>query len=147
MASTTQTVKEGDTIKVQYTGTFADGTVFDSSEGRDPLEFKVGEGTIIKGFDDGVRGMTVGQEKTVTVKAKDAYGERDPSLIKPVPRKMLPADVDVKKDMILSMRAPNGQQFMVSVGKVEGEQVFLDLNHPLAGKDLTFKIKVVEIAV
>jgi len=141
-----RTVKQGNTIKVHYTGTFDDGVVFDSSEGKEPLAFKVGEGTVIKGFDDGVRDMKLGQEKTVKISAKDAYGERDPSLIKPVPRKMLPPDIEIKKDMILSMRAPTGQQFMVRVDKVEQEQVFLDLNHPLAGKNLTFKIKVEEIA-
>ncbi len=146
MASANQTVKEGDTIKVNYTGTFDDGVIFDSSEGKEPLEFKVREGTIIKGFDDGVRDMNVDQEKTIKINAKDAYGERDPSLIKPVPRKMLPQDIEIKKDMILNMRAPTGQQFMVRVDTVEQEQVFLDLNHPLAGKNLTFKIKIVSIA-
>ncbi|MBI4149997.1 peptidylprolyl isomerase [Candidatus Woesearchaeota archaeon] len=141
-----QRVKEGDVIKVHYTGTFDDGTVFDSSEGRDPLEFTVGKGTVIKGFDDGVRDMNVSQEKTIKVTSADGYGERDSSLVKAVPRKMLPPDLEPKPGMILSMRAPTGQQFMVKVDKVEGEQVYLDLNHPLAGKNLNFKLKIVEIA-
>lgn len=144
--SENRTVKGGDVIKVHYAGTFDDGTVFDSSEGKEPLEFTAGEGSVIKGFDDGVLNMTVGQEKTLHIKATEAYGDRDPSLVKAVPRKMLPADIEVKPNMILTMRAPTGQQFMVRVDKIEADSVFLDLNHPLAGKNLTFKIKLVEIA-
>lgn len=134
----------GDTVHIHYTGRLADGTVFDSSQGRDPLEFVLGSGQVIPGFDEAVTGMAVGEEKTVTIVASDAYGDRREDLVIPVSRSELPEGVDPQVGQRLQMSAPDGQTFQVSVVEADAAKVVLDANHPLAGKDLTFDIQLVE---
>jgi FKBP-type peptidyl-prolyl cis-trans isomerase 2 len=138
-------VKNGDVVKVEYTGTFDDGTVFDTSKGREPLEFEVGKHLVVKGFEDALIGMEVNEEKEVTLQPEDAYGERKEELIKAVPKEQLPQDVELKPGMTLVASLPNGAQVPVMIKEVGDKEVTLDLNHPLAGKVLHFKIKVVEV--
>ena len=142
---TTTTVAKGSHIKVDYTGTLDDGTVFDTSSGKAPLEFTVGDGHVIKGFDDGVIGMKVGEEKKIHILAVDAYGEHDETHMRKVPRKMLPADLDPKPGMHMAVQAPNGAQFPVVIAEANAEEVTIDFNHPLAGKALNFTVKIVEV--
>jgi len=139
-------VKEGDTVRIHYTGTLADGDTFDSSEGRDPLEFTVGSGQIIPGLDKAMAGMAVGEKKTVEIPADEAYGHPDPNAHQAVPRAEIPADIPLDLGTQLQVQTPQGQVMPVTVIEVTEEQVTLDANHPLAGKDLTFAIELVEIA-
>ncbi|MDO8510798.1 MAG: peptidylprolyl isomerase [Nanoarchaeota archaeon] len=140
-------VAKGDKIKVDYTGTFDDGTVFDASEKHgQPLEFEAGSGQVIKGFDDAVLGMNEGQEKKITITPAEAYGEVKAELNKKVPRKQLPQDQEPKVGMVLAVGLPNGQQFPARIVAVTADDVTIDLNHPLAGKTLHFRIKVAEIS-
>lgn len=139
-------VKKGDKIKVEYTGTFDDGTVFDSSEKHGkPLEFEVGNKQVIPGFDDAVVGMEKDQEKEIKIPCKDAYGEPNPKLVQKVPKDKLPKEPEPKVGMMLIVGAPNGQKLPATIKEITDTEVTIDLNHPLAGKDLNFKIKVVEI--
>ncbi len=138
-------VKPGDTVRIHYTGKLADGTTFDSSEGRDPLQFAVGSGQIIPGLDAALPGMAVGEKKTVEVPAEEAYGQPDPSAQQAVPRAEIPADIPLDIGTQLQVQTPRGQVMPVTVVKVSEEQVILDANHPLAGKDLTFAIELVDI--
>jgi len=140
------TIKKGDKIKVDYTGTLDDGTVFDTSEGKEPLEFEVGSGQIIKGFDDAVVGMKKGDEKEVTIKPEDAYGTANPELTKKIPKSQLPQGQEPKPGMMLAIATPDGKQVPVKISEVSDNDITIDLNHPLAGKTLTFKIKVVDVA-
>tara|TARA_Y100000031_G_C8105669_1_gene330842 strand:- start:120 stop:560 length:441 start_codon:yes stop_codon:yes gene_type:complete len=141
----TEVVEAGDTIKVHYTGTFPDGTKFDSSEGKEPLELTAGEGKVIKGFDAALVGMKKGEKKSVTIPPEEAYGPQNPQMVIPVPKDKLPAEQEPKKGMILGMNAPDGRQMMAKIDRIEGDKVFLDLNHPLAGKTLKFDLEVVEV--
>ena len=136
-------VKEGDKVKVDYTGTFENGTVFDTSEGRRPLEFTVGSGQVVKGFDEAVIGMEKWEEKEITLQPSEAYGDPNPLLIKKLPKEQLPKDAEVGS--ILTLSLSNSQQIPAKVTEIKDEEVILDLNHPLAGKVLKFKIKVVGI--
>lgn len=138
-------VKSGDTVRVHYKGTLTDGQTFDSSEGRDPLEFTVGSGQIIPGLESAVEGMTVGDKKTVEVPVDQAYGQPDPNAQQAVPRGDIPEDIPLDLGTQLQVQTPQGQVMPVTVVEVTDEQVVLDANHPLAGKDLTFAIEVVEI--
>jgi FKBP-type peptidyl-prolyl cis-trans isomerase 2 len=138
-------IKDGDTIKIDYTGTLDDGTVFDSSADHDqPLEFTVGAGQVIPGFEDAVRGMEVGEEKTFRIEACEAYGEINPDLTQSFPRSILQSDVEVEIGMILTLGTDDGQQMPAMVTEVTDETITLDINHPLAGQALTFSIKVIE---
>jgi peptidylprolyl isomerase len=139
-------VKTGDTVRIHYTGTLTDGTTFDSSQGRDPLEFTVGSGQIIPGLDKAIPGMEVGDKKTVQVPAEDAYGETNPEARQDVPRAEIPDDIPLDLGTQLQVQAQGGQVLPVTVVAVTEEVVTLDANHPLAGKDLTFDIELVEIA-
>jgi len=140
-------VKNGDKIKVEYTGTLDDGTVFDSSENHGkPLEFEVGSGKIIKGFDKAVVGMKKGGEKEIKLKPEEAYGNPNPQLVKKVPREQLPKDKEIKPGMIMLVGLPNGAQIPARITEVTEKEVTIDMNHPLAGKTLNFKIKVVDIS-
>lgn len=140
-------VKKGNKVKVEYTGTFDDGTVFDASSNHgQTLEFEVGSGQVIKGFDDAVLGMKKGEEKKIDIPAKEAYGEVRSELHKKVPRKQLPQDQEPKVGMILAVGMPNGQQFPARIIAVTKDDVTIDLNHPLAGKTLHFKIKVADVS-
>jgi len=135
----------GNTVALHYTGTLSDGSVFDSSEGRDPLSFTLGEGQIIPGLEAAVEGMTEGEEKTVTVACDQAYGDRDPNAMQQIPRDQIPADIPTDPGTQLQMQAPNGQAIPVVVTEADESTVTLDANHPLAGKDLTFAVKVVSV--
>lgn len=137
--------KTGDTVKVQYTGTLADGTQFDSSVGRDPLEFTLGEGKVIAGFDAAVTGMKVGEEKTVTIPAAEAYGEYRDDLVFTIDRTKLPESITPEVGMQLQMSQSNGTVITVTIKEITDTTLLLDANHSLAGKDLTFKLKLVEI--
>ena len=139
-------VEKGNKVKVEYTGKFDDGTVFDTSEGREPLEVEVGAGRVIKGFDDALSGMKKGDEKEIKIKPEEGYGMPNPELVKEIRRDNLPKEPEPKEGMVLIMKTPDGNQFPAKISKVEGDKVTIDLNHPLAGKNLNFKIKVVEVA-
>ncbi|MBI2656482.1 peptidylprolyl isomerase [Candidatus Woesearchaeota archaeon] len=136
-------LKQGDKVKVHYTGTLDDGTVFDSSQGREPLEFTIGEGHVIPGFENGIKDMKVNEEKTIKITAKDAYGNINEQLIIKVPRDKFPPQIEVGGRLVL--KGPKGQNIPGIVHEVNEDNVVVDLNHPLAGKELTFKIKVVGI--
>ena len=140
-------IKEGDKVKIEYTGTLDNGTVFDSSEKHGkPLEIQIGAGQVIKGFENAVIGMEKGQEKEITLKPAEAYGEYNPKLMKKLPREQLPKEPEPKSGMILVITTPDGRQFPALIKEVAGNEVTIDLNHPLAGKTLHFKIKVVDIS-
>ena len=137
--------KSGDTVRIHYTGTLEDGTQFDSSAGREPLEFSLGSGQVIPGFDNAVDGMSAGEKKSVTIPAEDAYGERQDELVHEVPRSQLPEDIEPEQGMQLQAQHENGQVMRFVVLSVEQETITLDGNHPLAGRALNFDIELVEI--
>lgn len=137
--------KSGDTVRIHYTGTLDDGTQFDSSAGRDPLEFALGKGQVIPGFDNAVNGMSVGDNKTVTIPPEEAYGLRHDQLIQEVPRNVLPEDVTPAIGMQLQSQGPEGQVMDLFITAVEPESITVDANHPLSGQALTFAIELVEI--
>jgi len=137
--------KSGDNVKIHYTGTLEDGTEFDSSAGREPLAFALGTGQVITGFDNAVDGMTVGESKTVTIPANEAYGDRHEQLVQQVPKTALPEDMKPEVGMQLQSQSPEGQVMNLVVTDVEEESITVDANHPLAGQALTFAIELVEI--
>lgn len=139
------TVKAGDTVKVHYHGRLADGTTFDSSSGREPLEFKIGSGQVIKGFEEGVTGMAVGEKKTIEIPVDDAYGPKDEKMLVEFPIENFPEDLNPEVGMQLNMSSSSGQVIPVTIVEVKPGTVILDANHPLAGQDLTFDIELVEI--
>lgn len=136
--------RSGDTVRVHYTGKLNDETVFDSSTGREPLEFTVGEGRVIPGFEEAVAGMEVGEEKTVTIPSDQAYGTRREEMVAQVGRDQFPPEIDPRVGQQLQMNR-EGQTFLVTVADVSDQSVTLDANHPLAGEDLTFDLELVEI--
>jgi len=138
-------VKKGDKVKVEYTGKLENGQVFDTSEGKQPLEFEVGAGKIIKGFDKAIVGMKKGEEKEITLKPEQAYGDPDPKKVQKIPRDKLPEGKEPKPGMMLAMKTPDGRQVPVKIKEVSDKDITIDLNHPLAGKTLNFKIKVIDI--
>ena len=138
-------VKSGDKIKVHYHGKLTSGETFDSSEGREPLEFEVGSGMVIPGFDNGVTGMTVGEKKTVNIPFDEAYGPRNSEMVIEMPKDRFPKDMDIEIGMPLGMSDQEGQQFQVTIVEIKEEVVMLDANHPLAGQDLIFDLELVEI--
>jgi len=140
-----QQAKEGNVVKVHYSGRLTDGTLFDSSEGREPLEFTVGAGQMIKGFDAGVLGMSIGEKKTLQIAAEDAYGARDEEAIIEFPAENIPADMKLEPGMQLTLRNQNGQPVPVIVLEVKDDVVIMDANHMLAGQDLVFDVELVEI--
>ena len=140
-----QQVKSGDKVRVHYHGKLTNGETFDSSEGREPLEFEVGGGMVIKGFDDGVTGMTVGEKKTINIPHDEAYGPLNPDMIIDMPKEHFPKDMQLEAGMPLMMSNGSGQNFQVVVVEIKDDAVILDANHPLAGKDLVFDLELVEI--
>ncbi len=140
-------VKNGDKIKVEYIGKLDDGSVFDSSENHGkPLEFEVGSGHVIKGFNDAVLGMNEGDEKEFEISPADAYGQHDPTLIQKVPREVFPQDAKIAAGLVFEAGLPTGEKVPAMIADVDENTVTVDLNHPLAGKALNFKIKLKEIS-
>ena len=137
--------KSGDTVRIHYSGKLDDGTEFDSSAGRGPLEFTIGEGSIIPTLEEAVVGMAVGDTGTVNIEAADAYGPRREEAVQKVERSMIPETVDLSVGGQVQATAPNGQQLILTVVEVTEASVTLDANHPLAGQALTFDIELVEI--
>lgn len=137
--------KRGNNVKVHYKGTFDDGTVFDSSEGGEPLAFSVGSGQVIPGFEDAVVGMEVGEKKDVHVSVEMAYGERQDELVMNVPKEQVPPDLEVEVGMRLEMGAPDGGVLRVVVVDINDDVLILDANPPLAGEPLNFHLELVEI--
>jgi peptidylprolyl isomerase len=137
--------QKGDVVKVHYTGKLDDGTVFDSSKDREPLEFQLGEDRLIPGFESAVAGMNAGESKTVKIAANEAYGPHRSEMVLVVNRTDLPEDIDPEVGQRLSMLGPDGQELGVRVTDASEQTVTLDGNHPLAGEDLTFDIRLVEI--
>ena len=136
--------KQGDTVRVHYTGTLDDGQEFDSSRGLEPLTFTLGAGSVIQGFDDAITGMSVGDEKRVTIPASEAYGPRRDELTLRLPRTELPSDLELEEGSQLRMEQGD-QSIVVTVREVGDHTVTLDANHPLAGESLTFDLQLVEI--
>lgn len=143
--ATKKAVKAGSMVKVEYTGTFENGTIFDSSENKAPLEFKAGAGQMIKGFDSAVIGMETGQEKTIKIQPSEAYGNRNPELVAVIPRQNLPEEKNIKPGMMVLVNSQNGQ-VPALITEANENNFTIDLNHPLAGKTLIFRIKVVDIS-
>ncbi len=139
------TVKANDTIKVHYTGKLNDGRVFDSSIDREPLEFTLGQGQLIPGFENGVIDMAVNEKKTVNIPFAEAYGERREDMMQEVPKNQLPPEIKPEVGMGLVSQTPEGQEMRLTVAEVKEETIIVDANHPLAGEDLTFEIEVLEI--
>ena len=137
-------IESGKTVKVHYKGTLGDGTVFDSSEGRDPLSFEIGSEQVIPGFEAAVAAMGVGDTQTITLACADAYGEANEDMVGLVPRDSLPDELEPEVGMMLQMESPDGA-VPVRVVEVAEETITLDANHPLAGEDLTFELTRVEI--
>ncbi len=138
--------KNGDTVQVNYTGKLADGTVFDSSVGRDPLEFTLGKGNMIPGFEKAVLGMKVGEKKTVTIPSDEAYGPHLDDMVIEVPEEKLPSNIEPKVGQMLEATGQNGEKIRFTITNIsDNSTVTLDANHPLAGKDLTFDIELVKI--
>lgn len=137
-------IADGKKVRIHYAGTLSDGEKFDSSEGRDPLEFETGSGMVIPGFDSAVRDMEVGGKKTVTLPAAEAYGEIREEMIGDIPKDRFPKEMELEVGMPLQMTGPQGPVPVV-VKEVKEEAITIDANHPLAGKDLTFALELVEI--
>ena len=139
-------VQSGDTVKVHYHGTLPTGETFDSSSGRDPLEFKVGEGQVIPGFDNALIDMEIGQSKKVEIPMMEAYGPAHEEMVFKFPKANFPEDFTPEVGMSVNMRDQQGNPVPVIIVGIEEEVVVLDANHPLAGQDLIFQIELVEIA-
>lgn len=137
-------IEAGKTVQVHYTGTLNDGTVFDSSEGRDPIEFEIGTGTVIPGFEAAVTAMEVDETKSVTIPAAEAYGDVNEDMVGQIPRSNLPDDIEPEVDMVLTMQSPDGEM-PVRIVDMDEETLTLDANHPLAGQDLTFELTLVGV--
>ena len=137
--------EKGDTIRVHYTGSLESGEVFDSSEGGEPLEFEVGAGHVIEGFDEGVRSMSVGAKKRLVIEADQAYGERNDALVQQVSRASINLDREPEVGMQLALQLPDGNQIPITITEVTPDTITLDANHLLAGETLNFKIHVVSI--
>ena len=137
--------KTGDQVAVHYTGKHTDGSIFDSSVGSNPLEFQLGSGMVIKGFDDGVTGMAIGEKKTITIPAAEAYGEHSPENTLTIERNQIPTHIPVELGVTLNMHQDGGHVIEVTVTDLTDTHVTLDANHPMAGKDLTFELELVAI--
>ena len=143
--SSSRRTASGDKVKIHYTGTLGDGTVFDSSRERDPLEFTVGEGQVIEGFEKAVVGMSIGESKQAMIPAAEAYGPRHDEMIMEVERTRFPEHIEPEVGQTLQIDRGEGRTVMVTVAGVTEASVTIDANHPLAGKDLTFDLELVEI--
>lgn len=137
-------VEKGKTVKFEYT-LKVEGQVIDTSVGKEPLEYVHGEGRIISGLEKQMEGLKVGDERTIAVPAQEAYGLQDPQAIQEVQRSMFPADADIRTGMMISLQAQDGRQLPAVIQEVKDDKVVLDFNHPLAGKDLVFDVKIIDI--
>jgi peptidylprolyl isomerase len=137
--------KSGDTVRIHYTGTLDDGTQFDSSMGQEPIEFTLGENRVIPGFESGVEGMQVGDQKRIHIPAEEAYGTHNDALVEEVPLERFPEDLELSVGMNLQAKSPNGEQFNVVVTALTDSIATIDGNHPLAGEALNFELELVEI--
>jgi len=140
-----QHAKKGDKVKVHYHGKLTNGETFDTSSGRPPLEFEIGSGSVIKGFDEGVTGMLVGEKKTINIPVDEAYGPRSEDMLIEFPKDRFPQGMEIEEGMQLMMGNDSGQNMPVIVTEIKEDSVILDANHPLAGEDLIFDIELVEI--
>jgi FKBP-type peptidyl-prolyl cis-trans isomerase 2 len=138
-------VENGKFVQIQYTGTFSNGEIFDSNVGLDPLEFQVGSGSIISGLDKGVIGMKIDDEKEITVDPEEGYGDYNDSFVLTVPLNEMKSNFDPEPGMIISIQMENGNLIPARITSVNGDDVILDLNHPLAGKTLHFKVKILAV--
>lgn len=138
-------VKKDDTVKIHYTGKLPDGEIFDSSLEREPIEFKVGEGKIIPGFENGIIDMKVNEKKNIEIPSSEAYGEVQDELFQEVPKSQLPEEIKPEVGMGLVSKMPDGSERQLRVAEVKDDAIVVDANHPLAGKDLNFEVEVVEI--
>ncbi|MEM4267476.1 MAG: peptidylprolyl isomerase [Candidatus Woesearchaeota archaeon] len=138
-------IKEGSRVKVHYTGTLDDGSVFDSSEGGEPLEFTIGDGQIIKGFEEGLLGKEAGDEANFKILPDEAYGREIPEFVQKVSKEFIPPGMDVKTGSLVVLRAPDGRHIHARVKEISEGEVTLDFNHPLAGKTLAFRVKIIEV--
>lgn len=138
-------VENGQKVKIHYTGTLDDGSQFDSSAGRDPLEFEMGAGMVIPGFEKGVQGMEVGEKKSIHIPAAEAYGERREEMIMQFDRSQLPDGLEPTVGMGLQMQGPEGQPVPVMITAVDEESITIDANHQLAGQNLNFELELVEV--
>ena len=138
-------IEAGKTVKVHYKGTLNDGTVFDSSEGRDPIEFEMGAGNVIPGFESAVGDMEIEETKSVNIPSAEAYGDVNEDMVGLVPRSSLPDDIEPEVGMVLSMQSPDGEM-PVRIIEMDEENLTLDANHPLAGQDLTFDLTLIAVS-
>lgn len=138
-------VKDNDKVSVHYTGTLDNGEVFDTSKDREPLSFTVGQGQMIPGFENAVKGMGLNETKSVTIAPEDAYGELRPEMVQEISKEQLPPDLKPHVGQQLASQLPSGEQIVVTVKEIGDENITIDANHPLAGKELNFEIEVVEI--
>ena len=139
--------KNGDTVMVHYTGTLEDGTIFDSSIDREPLQFTLGKGQLIKGFEEAVIGMSVGETKSVRIPSDEAYGSHREDLLLKFNKSDFPPDIEPKGGLVINLVSPDGRNLLATITEISGDSVTLDANHPLAGKDLTFNIDLVEVEI
>ena len=139
------TAKSGDLVRIHYTGTLAVGTTLDSSKGREPLEFTLGQGQVIPGLEQAIQGMAKGETKIVQIPEGEAYGARNPDAMQTVDRAMVPDHIPTEPGTRLEVQTPEGQRLPVTVAEVTDQTITLDGNHPLAGQDLTFNVELVEI--
>ena len=137
--------KQGNTVHVHYTGKLTDGTLFDSSSGRQPLEFTLGAGNVIPGFEAAVLDMAIGENKTVTIASEQAYGPRVEEAVRKFPRSGIPRDIQLEVGIQLQAHDPEGRPIMFTVIELDDNDVTLDANHPLAGKDLVFELELVAV--
>ena len=138
-------IEKGSKIKLHYTGTLEDGTIFDSSKDKEPLEFEVGAGQVIPGFDEGVIGLKAGEKKTINIPADKAYGQYDEKRMGEYPKENVPKDMELKVGAKMFLQSPDGGVALATIKEIKEEVVVLDLNHPLAGKDLTFEVEIIEV--
>ena len=137
-------IDNGKNVKVHYKGTLEDGTIFDSSEGRDPIEFAIGEGTVIPGFEEAIKAMAIEETKTITIPSAEAYGDYQDNMVGEFPRDQLPEEITPEVGMVLEMQTPDGDM-PVRITELGEETLMLDANHPLAGQDLTFELTLVAV--
>ncbi|MDO6472147.1 peptidylprolyl isomerase [Maribacter sp. 1_MG-2023] len=138
-------VKADSQVKVHYTGKLSNGQTFDSSEGREPLDVKLGQGSLIPGFEKGLLDMEVNDKKTIVIAKEDAYGEKQKELFQTVQKSDLPQDMEPKVDMALMATNADGSERQLRVAEVNENDIVVDANHPLAGEDLTFELELVEV--